>query len=251
MTPDLQNLKDNIPPWLKRFIKQTGRGINHFGMIKEGDAILLGISGGKDSLALALALSFRKTWIPIDYAIEAVQIEWREYPFSDSHKNDLAAFFNFLDIPFQILQASMFPPSFKGRFDCYLCSRNRKRILFQEAEKRKIEKIALGHHMDDIVETTLINLFFRGNFSTMMPVQEFFKGKLHIIRPLCEVPESMISTVSSRLGLPAGENSCPNKETNLRTQIKPIIRELVKMDRHVRENIYNAPWNINKDYLPS
>jgi len=251
MTSELHYAKQHIPPFLMRFIKQTGRGINHFGMIKGGDRILLGISGGKDSLALAVALTFRKSWIPIDYKIEAVQIEWREYPFSDVHKLDLKEFFEFLEIPFQILQASISPPSFNGRFDCYLCSRNRKRILFQEAEKRNITKIALGHHMDDIIETTLINLFFRGNFSTMMPVQEFFKGKIHIIRPLCEVPEGMISTVSGKLQLPVGENRCPNKETNIRNTIKPLLRELMKIDRNVGNNIYKAPWNINKDYLPS
>ncbi len=155
---DLKELLSGpIPPWLMRFAKQTGRGINRFRMIGDGDRILLGISGGKDSLALALALALRRRWIPITCRLEAVQIEWRQYPLSDENRQALTAFFEALDIPFDIVTADISPDSFRGRFDCYLCSRNRKRILFEELERRGIGILAYGHHLDDIVETTLIN----------------------------------------------------------------------------------------------
>ncbi|MBI9104647.1 MAG: adenine nucleotide alpha hydrolase [Spirochaetales bacterium] len=225
-----------------RFVKQTGKGINRFDMINDGDSIILGISGGKDSLALALALSLRKKWLPINYKLHAVHIDWREYPLPDESAERLKEFFEILDVPYKIVKAAMFPESFKGSFNCYLCSRNRKRILFDLADEWGYKKIALGHHLDDIVDTTLINLCFRGSFTTMLPVQEFFKGKLEIIRPMCEVPESMVKNITSFLELPVQNINCPFRETNLRASIKPIVRELSHIDNKTRQHIYKAFW---------
>jgi tRNA 2-thiocytidine biosynthesis protein TtcA len=247
----LASLLHRPPPWLTRFAKLTGRGINRFGMIKEGDRIIIGTSGGKDSLALSLALSMRKKWVPIDYELKAIRIEWKEYPLSAKASTAIEDFYETLSIPIKTISATMFSPSFHGKFDCYLCSRNRKRLLFEEAERITANKVALGHHMDDIVETTLINLCFRGNFSTMMPVQEFFGGKLSIIRPLCMVKEKMVYKVAERLRLPVASLACPHKETNIRSKVKPVLQELLKIDSKTREHIFESPWNINEEYLPN
>jgi tRNA 2-thiocytidine biosynthesis protein TtcA len=233
-----------------RFIKHVGRGINRFNMIGDKDRILIGASGGKDSLCLALSLSQRKKWVPISYDLHALLIDWKEYPLSAEEKDKLLAFFKTLDIPLSIVSAQMIHEVPKKGFNCYICSRNRKRILFSEAEKLGISKIALGHSLDDIIETTLMNLFFRGEFSTMMPVQEFFKGKMKIIRPMCEVYEKEIIKITKILDLPVVSVDCPNKETNQRIHMKSIISGLIRINKDVRDNIYRAPWNINTDYLP-
>ena len=237
----VQEMADgNIPPWIRRFIKLTGRGINRFKMINDGDEVLLGISGGKDSLALALALSLRLKWLPISYKLTAIMINWREYAINDTETAELREFFKILKIPFEIINAHMFPESFNNSFNCYLCSRNRRRILFEYADKNNITKIALGHHLDDFTETTIMNLCFRGNFSTMNPVQEFFKGKIHIIRPMCEVRESVIHRMVKECDLPVSVFNCPHKETNLRAKIKPIVRQLSHIDKLTREHIFAA-----------
>jgi tRNA 2-thiocytidine biosynthesis protein TtcA len=238
-----QLLTYGIPPWLKRFCKQAGKGINQFGMIGDKDRILLGISGGKDSMAMALALSLRKQWLPINYQLHAAIIEWKEYPFPDKTREAFEHFFDLLGIPTTILQARMFSHSFEGEFNCYLCSRNRKRILFDEADRQNISKVALGHHLDDIVETTLINMCLRGKLDTMQPYQEFFDGKLAIIRPLCEVRESTIENVISRVELPRFVVPCPLKDTNVRSKMKPIVGELSSLNRYAREHIFRAYWN--------
>jgi len=230
----------NMPPWIRRFVKQTGKGINSFKMIEDGDKVLLGISGGKDSLALALALSLRLKWLPISYELKAIMINWREYAINEEETNKLKLFFNILNIPFEIIQANMFPDSFNNTFNCYLCSRNRRRILFEYAEKNSITKIALGHHLDDFTETTIMNLCFRANFSTMKPVQDFFKGKIYIIRPMCEVRESTIQKLVRECELPVSIFNCPHKDTNLRSKIKPIIKQLSHIDKLTREHIFNA-----------
>ncbi len=229
-----------IPPWIRRFIKQTGRGINRYAMIGEGDSVVIGISGGKDSLALALALSLRKKWLPIDYTLYAVMIDWVEDPVDEEGLIELKNFFSILEIPFVIKQVHKFPESFKGDFNCYLCSRNRRRILFEYAEEVGSSKIVLGHHLDDIVETSLINLCFRGEFSTMKPVQDFFGGRIYIMRPMCEVRESVIHRLNRETDLPTIKAECPYSKTNIRAKMKPIISELSHIDKLTREHIYAA-----------
>jgi tRNA 2-thiocytidine biosynthesis protein TtcA len=241
VSPDYRDLiAGNIPPWVRRIIKQAGRTINRFDMIRGDERILLGISGGKDSLVLALALALRQTWMPVSYRLEALHINWDEHPLDEAQTDALREFFHALAVPFTSVTASMRPDSFKGEFNCYLCSRNRRRILFDAASERGIRQIALGHHLDDLVETSLINLCFRGDFSTMLPVQDFFGGSLYVIRPLIEIREHAIARLSEAFSLPAAKPVCPYDQTNIRSQLKPIVRELCRIDRLTREHIFNA-----------
>jgi len=234
----------------ERFAHHVGRGINRFSMIGPGERVLIAVSGGKDSLAMSLALVVRKRWVPIDYELFAVQVDWREYPLLEDEKARLDEFFARLEIPFKRVQARIAPDTFQKRFSCYTCSRNRKRILFDEAARIGATRVAMGHHMDDIARTTLMNLFFRGEFSTMMPVQRFFDGKLRVIRPLCEVREAEVAKVATRLELPSVPSRCPNGQRNQRALMKELIRQVSHVDRHAAMNLYGAAWRINTDYLP-
>jgi len=236
---------------LSNFAKKAGRGINRFDMIRDGDRILIGVSGGKDSLALCAALTERKRWVPIDYSLSAVFIDWREYPAPAAAVDALRGFLDGLAIPLKVIQAHIRPEGYRRAFSCYICSRNRKRILFGEAERQGATKVALGHHLDDVVETTLLNLFFRGEFSTMMPVQKFFGGRLAIIRPLCEVEERDVERLARHYPLPVIAGSCPRKEINQRILLKEILRMLRRESRQVKQNIYRAASNVNTDYLPA
>jgi len=235
---------------VERFSRHAGRGINRFGMIGAGDRVLIGVSGGKDSLALSLALQERRKWVPIDYELFAAQVEWREYPMTDEEKSTIDRFFDDLGIPFRRILAQIAPPTFGRKFSCYTCARNRKRILFDEATRIGAQKIALGHHMDDIARTTLMNMFFHGELSTMMPVQKFFGGKLSIIRPLCEIRESEVARLALRLGLPSAPNRCPRADLNRRVLMKEILRQASRVDKHAVSNVYGAAWRINSEYLP-
>ncbi|MEM5947989.1 ATP-binding protein [Spirochaetia bacterium 38H-sp] len=248
---EIENLfKYNNPRWLKYTLRKLGQGISRYNMIEDGDRIVLGISGGKDSLALALLLSLRRKWLPIDYELRAVQIEWQEFPMTDEQVSLIKSFFNIIDVPYVRLTETMFPGSYKDDFNCYRCARNRKRILFDYMAKEGFSKLALGHHLDDIVTTTIINMTMRGKLFTMMPIQEFFKGKLHIIRPMCEIRESAIITIKERLNLPVVKAACPYKDTNLRLSIQPVMENLFSLDPHAREKIYRSLIEIKPDYLP-
>ncbi len=243
-------LTDSQARLLQRFSHRAGRGIHRFHMIRPGDRVLIGVSGGKDSLALSLALIERKKWVPVEYELYALQVEWREYPLLPSEKEAIDDFYADLGIPLRRITASICPPTFTKRFSCYTCSRNRKRLLFDEATRIGASRIALGHHLDDIVSTTLMNLFFRGEFSTMMPVQEFFGGKLSIIRPLCEVREADVQRLAVRLGLPSVQPRCPNAERNQRVLMKEILRQASRVDRHAATNVYGSAWRVRPEYLP-
>jgi tRNA 2-thiocytidine biosynthesis protein TtcA len=234
----------------ERFAQHAGRGIHRFHMINPGDRVLIGVSGGKDSLALSMALAMRKRWVPIDYELHALQVDWREYPLTEQEKESIDGFYADLGIPLRRVAASICPPTFRKKFSCYTCSRNRKRLLFDEAARIGATRIALGHHLDDIARTTLMNLFFRGEFSTMMPVQEFFGGKLSIIRPLCEVREAEVVRVASRLCFPIIHPRCPNADKNKRALMRDILRQASRVDRHAATNVYGAAWRVNQDYLP-
>ena len=162
---------------------------------------------------------------------------------TEEEKSALEEYFEGMEIPLKIVRTPMKNDSFRGTFNCYLCARNRRRILFEEAARLGIRKIALGHHLDDIVETILINLCFRGTFDTMRPVQDFFSGDLRIIRPMCELPETAVIRVAERLDLPVVEKRCPHEQDNVRARLKPIIRELSHIDTHTRTHMFEAVFS--------
>ena len=233
-------INGDIPPWVMRFIKGVGKAINRYRMIQKDDEVVIAASGGKDSLALALALSLRRKWLPVTYSLKAVMIDWIEHPIPPEYREKLRKYFNDLGIEFILFEEHQFPESFNGEFNCYLCARNRRRVLFQYADRENARLIAMGHHLDDLAETTMMNLCFRANFSTMLPVQEFFDGKMHIIRPLIETRESVTRRLAECYDIPVVKPVCPYDQTNVRARLKPIISELSHIDKLTREHIYNA-----------
>lgn len=239
-----------VPPRVMRFVKLVGKGINEYGMIGPDESVVVGVSGGKDSLAVALALSLRRRWLPVSYHVEGLAIDWEEYPLSEAQKTGLIEFFDAIGVPLRITTAKMKPDSFGGVFSCYHCSRNRKRILFDYLRAQGVRRLALGHHMDDIIETTLMNMIFHGAIATMMPVQEFFSGDLTLIRPMCLVKEQAVERIAEFLDFPTAKADCPFHETNIRARIKPIVREMVHLNKQARENLFRAPSNLNTEYLP-
>ena len=236
----LNIIEGNMSPWVMRFIKDVGKGINDFDMIRDGEDILLAVSGGKDSLALAMALSVRRKWLPITYKLHGIMINWIEHPIEESYRPRLQKYFSNLDIDFEIIDEPQFPTTKPEDYNCYICARNRRRILFEIANRRGFRQIAMGHHLDDLVETSMMNLFFRGEFATMNPIQEFFEGDLYVIRPMIEIHENTLIRLAQTYDLPVIKPVCPYDQTNIRSRIKPLVKELAHMDRFAREHVMQA-----------
>jgi len=227
--------------------------INDYKMIQSGDRILVGISGGADSFTLLKLLSSRKIYVTNDIDIVAVYLDLGFQPESKSHLQRLEQYFVEHSIHYKIVETNIGPyaHSEKNRLNpCFLCSRHRRKRLFEIANDNGCCKIALGHHKDDIIETFLINIFFGRETSTMVPNQEFFNGKFHIIRPLAYIEENFIKKYAIENKFPVFENNCPTAKTSKRTYVKNLLIQLEKDYRGIKKNIYRAMKNVKPDYLP-
>lgn len=226
--------------------KKVGKAMTDYGMIQDGDKILVAVSGGKDSLCLLKILEYRKTFVPVKYDILAVHIDMG---YHCVHPKILAAYFKQHGHKYRIKKVDILKGKDRASISCFWCAWNRRKALFELADKLGCTKIALGHHKDDIVETILLNLFFNSEISAMSPKQELFKGKITIIRPLAYVEEKEIIRFSRQIDFPHPRCQCPNANTSRRAMVKKIITGLEKICPNVKTNIFNSIKRIKEDYL--
>lgn len=227
--------------------KKMGKAMTDYGMISEGDKILVAVSGGKDSLTMLHLLNERKKFVPVKYELLAVHVDMG-YP---CHRPEiLSKYFSSLGVKYHIAKVDILKGG-KTRKDisCFWCSWNRRKALFETADKLGCTKVALGHHYDDIIETMLLNLFFHGEISAMCPKQELFGGKIVVIRPLAYVEESLIVKFAKSASFPHHKCSCPNSITSKRTKMTDLLSDLEKICPDVKKNIFRSLKRIKKDYL--
>ena len=132
---------------------------------------------------------------------------------------------------------------------CFLCSRLRRKRLFEIADELGCTKLALGHHKDDIIETLFLNMCYAGEVSTMRPMQPFFKGRFTVIRPLAYTDESLIRKWSGEQEYPNFENPCPSANNSRRRYVKDMLRQLYRSNRKIKGNIFRALHHVNPEYL--
>jgi len=226
-----------------------GKAIHRYGMVQDGDRILVGVSGGKDSLTLLTLLSERAKRVPIHYELFAVHVD---LGFQSSGADMLTEFFEAKKIayhidPTRIAELANGPDNREN--PCFLCSWERRKRLFHLAQDFKCNKIALGHHKDDIIETFLLNVFYSAEISAMLPLQTLFKGKMTLIRPLALIEEKKIERFAKEMGLPYFPCGCPASEKSKRRKVKELLNELDKENRQVKGNIFRSLSNIKIDYL--
>jgi len=225
-----------------------GKAIHRYGLIDDGDRILAGVSGGKDSLTLLRLLQERRTRVPIGYELVAVHID---LGFDSERAKILKDFFEAQNLPYHIelTDIGRRANSSENRENpCFLCSWERRKRLFHLAHRLQCNKIALGHHKDDIIETLLLNIFYSGEISTMLPLQTLFKGKITLIRPLALLEEKKIERFAQEIGLPFGPSGCPSSGKTKRKEVKELIEALQKRNRRVKGNIFRSLSNVKLDY---
>jgi tRNA 2-thiocytidine biosynthesis protein TtcA len=234
--------------WEKEIRSLMGKAIHRYGLVQEGDRILVGVSGGKDSLTLLTLLHERSKRVPIRYELLPVYID---LGFHSGQAEILKNFFETRGLPSHIefTDIGRRANSPENRENpCFLCSWERRKRLFHLAQRFKCNKIALGHHQDDIIETLLLNIFYSAEISTMLPLQPLFKGKITLIRPFALLEEKKIERFAREIGLPFGPSGCPSLGKTKRKVVKDIIQALGKRDRRVKGNIFRALSNIKLDY---
>lgn len=223
--------------------------MHRYQMIADGDRILIGLSGGKDSLILMWALNERRARIPIDYELFAVHID---PGFEGGYGASLKKYCNRIGLKLRVEQTDygIMAHSPENRENpCFLCSRLRRKRLFEIADELGCGKLALGHHKDDIIETLFMNMCYAGEISTMLPAQSFFQNRFTLIRPLAFVDEKSIRKFAAELRLPDFENPCPTSKVSKRREIKSMLEQLYRTNRKIKGNLFRALSHVKTQYL--
>jgi tRNA 2-thiocytidine biosynthesis protein TtcA len=185
-------------------------------------------------------------YVPVRHEIIACHVDMG---FKWMNTDQLADYFKKESVPHVIVRPSEVWRGEEEAPRCFWCSWNRRKALFDLAREINATKLAFAHHMDDIVETMLLNLFFQGEIGTMQPCQEMFDGKLAIIRPLAYVEEKELTRLAERLTLPVMASQCPHRNTSKRKVVKDVLGELRKHNRNIKKNIFRSHTRIRTDYL--
>jgi tRNA 2-thiocytidine biosynthesis protein TtcA len=235
--------------WQKEIRSLMGKAIHRYGLIQDGDRILVGVSGGKDSLTLLNLLYERRKRVPIQYELIPVHVD---LGFDSGRSNILKDLFETQGLSYHIELTNIGrrAHSAENRENpCFLCSWERRKLIFNLAHQFNCNKIALGHHKDDIIVTLLLNIFYSAEISTMLPLQTLFKGKITLIRPLALLEENKIERFAKEMGLPFGLSGCPSSGNTKRKEVKELIEILNRKNRRVKGNIFHALSNIKLDYM--
>lgn len=234
---------------MRRIQKCFNKGVVQYGLIEDGDKILVGLSGGKDSLALLELLALRSRIYKPKFSVVAAHVVMKNISY-ESDMDYLRSYAESLGVPFICYETSFDPSTDTRKSPCFLCSWNRRKALFTVAKEQGCNKIALGHHMDDILDTLLMNMTFQGAFSTMPPKLVMRKFDMTIIRPMCLVHEADLLQMAAYRGYKKQIKNCPYEKDSNRSSIKEVFHTLEKLNPEARYSLWGSMSNIQSDLLP-
>ena len=224
---------------MQKLMGLVRRCVDDYDMIRQGDKIAVGVSGGKDSLVLLVLLAGLKLYFDKSYESEAITIDLglgMDY-------SGIQALCDRLEVPYTIVKTEIAPIIFdyrKEKNPCSMCSKMRRGALNQAILDRGFNKLALGHHYDDAVETFLMSLIFEGRISCFQPVTNLDRTGVIQIRPMLYLHEKTVDNFAKRMELPVLENRCPVDKHTKREEIKELIFDLVKTYPDLKERIFGA-----------
>ena len=225
---------------INEFTGVIRRAVDDYNMIEEGDKIAVGVSGGKDSLLLLVALHHLQSYYPKHFDLEAITIE---LGFEGMDFTPVAELCRELDIPYTCLKTDIKEVVFDVRKEdnpCSLCAKMRRGALNDAIRQRGINKLALGHHFDDAVETFMLSLLFEGRLSCFRPVTYLDRSGVTQIRPMIYAGELKISNLAEYLQLPIVENPCPQDKGSKRYEIKQLLKTMSAQYPDMKSKIFGA-----------
>ncbi len=225
---------------LQKLYSYTRQAINDFQMIQDGDKIAIGVSGGKDSLALLYSLSGLQKFIPEKIEIVAITVD---LGFGNFETEEIRKLCEKLGIEYHLVKtqiADILKAKIKEGSFCSLCAKMRKGALNNFAKELGCNKIAYAHHKDDFVETMILSLFYEGQFFSFPPVKYYEDVDLTVIRPLLYVPEKDIIGFQNKMTLQSIKNPCPFDKNTKREYVKNLLRQLKKDNPEIQQKMFNA-----------
>lgn len=216
---------------MRKIVGTMRKAINDYQMIKDGDKIAVGISGGKDSMTLLAALANLRRYSKEKFDLVGININMGFSDLNMEEVDKVKAFMDNLDVPFHIENTNIADIIFnirKEKNPCSLCSKLRRGALNTIAKSQGCNKIALGHHKDDVLETMLLSFIFEGRLSTFMPVSYLSRTDITVIRPFIYVDEADIRGVTQRLNIPIIHNPCPADKHTQRQYMKELVANIKK-----------------------
>lgn len=230
---------------LQQLLSFTRKAVDEYQMIEKGDKIAVGISGGKDSLAMLYALHGLRRFYPNAFDIEAITVS---LGYKEFNLEPIKALCAEMDIPYTIVNTEIAHIIFDERKEsnpCSLCAKMRKGAFNEEAKKLGCNKVAYAHHKDDIIETMLLSLIFEGRFHSFSPRTYLDRMDLTVIRPLMFVNEVDIIGFKNKYDLPVAKSPCPIDGYTKRQYAKELIAQLTKENPGVKERMFTAILNGN------
>ncbi len=235
----------------KKLRKDIVRALSDFQMIEDGDRVLVCVSGGKDSSLLLILLQEIQRRAEINFTIEAAILDQKQPGFSLAEFQPWVESFGIkLNVIHRDTYSIVKEKITDGSAYCSLCSRLRRAIIYDFASDNGFTKIALGHHRDDLIETTLLNMFYTGSIASMPPKLKSDDGRNILIRPLCYVSEKEIIELATEFQFPIIPcNLCGSQDGLKRKRIKSLIKDLEKEIPHIGSSIINALGNVRTTQL--
>ena len=225
---------------MKRMLSFVRRAVDDYGMIDEGDRIAVGISGGKDSLALLVTLAEMRRFYPKKFEIVAVTVDMG---LGGMDFSEVAELCRRLGVKYRIEKTDIAKIIFEVRREsnpCSLCAKMRRGSLHAAAQAEGCNKVALGHHYDDAVETFMMNLFFEGRLGCFSPKSYLSNRRLTLIRPLLYATEKDVQYFTNKRHLPIVTSTCPEDHATERENMKQLLASLERENKGVKHRIFNA-----------
>ena len=239
---------------LNRLTKRFHKACADYQLIADDDHILIGLSGGKDSLLLTELLGRRAQIYKPRFKVTAlhVRVKERDYHTDLSY---LESFCAEAQVPLivrdtEIGELPNTPNTRTTQNPCFLCSWYRRKALFNVAQELGCNKIAFGHHRDDVAQTLLMNLIFQGAFASMPPILQLDKMPLQLIRPLFLIDEADIVTYAAMRGYEKQTKLCPFEHVSSREKVKELLEHIKTLNPEAIDSLFGAMTNIKTDYLP-
>ena len=225
---------------LKRILSFTRRAVDDYEMIADGDRIAVGVSGGKDSLTLLCALAEMRIFYPKKFELVAISVDMG---FEGSDFSAIEELCSRISVPFYKVDTQISKIIFEARKEtnpCSLCAKMRRGALHSEARRIGCNKVALGHHFDDVVETFMLNLFFEGRLGCFQPVTYLSRMDITLIRPMIYMPEKDVRYFAAKADLPIMKSPCPADGNTEREEMKKLLSELERKNKGLRYRIFGA-----------